>query len=243
MSAGHAASSRGIHQPRAFALGIAFNVGFRRARGRVRIRSRTRWPAVPTQGTICPMCSGWLVGLRGQPRWPGRLVAAIHLRTQEGVDPRRADQRFVPVWSQSARSAPKRSGGCFIRHRLKARIDRGRRLSAIPVNGVTAWLFARGHRRHQRARRVSSHGRPTPRSRPQWCSPASSSFGPARLDRSGHQPRRLAGDPVGEHGAAQGIGRNVARWVCRAGLTWIWLNMSSPRSMGSRRFTTSMCGR
>ena len=104
----------------------------------------TRWRCSPTPGTICPTCSAWSSPGRAR-RWRKRSPSrALHLRAQESLDPRRADQRLVPAGR--GRRDRRRSDPPAVR----ARADRGadddgrRRDRRSSINGVTALLFARG---------------------------------------------------------------------------------------------------
>ena len=192
----------------------------RHPRGRLRAAAPNRWRCSPTPGTICPTCSGWSSPGPAR-RWrASRASRALHLRAQEGVDPRRADQ--CPVPAGRGRGDRRRSDPPAVRARAGRGADGddlGRRASAIVVNGVTAMLFARGReQRHQHPRRLPAHGR---RRRGLGGGGRRRLRHPedrAAVDRPGDEPGGRRGDPVGQLRPAQGIGRHVAGRACRSGI-------------------------
>ena len=88
------------------------------------------------------------------------LFAALHLRPEEGVDPRRARSTPCSCWSPSARSVPRRSAGCSIPSPTEGGVVMIVAAVGIVVNGADrAAVRPRARARHQHPRRLPAHGR------------------------------------------------------------------------------------
>ena len=140
---GHAHSHAPADYLRAFAIGIALNSVV--AVERSTASSPIRWRCSPTPGTIFGRArAGGRLGRRGHGQ--ARAVAALHLRAQEGADPRGAANALLLLVAVGA------IGAEAVRRLLPPVATQGGTVMivaavGIVVNGATALLFARGRER------------------------------------------------------------------------------------------------
>ena len=123
MAAGHShdhSRARSVDYGRAFAIGIALNLGF------VVVEAVYGFLAgsmalIADAGHNLSDVLGLVVAWAGAMMARSSAVAALHLRAQEGVDPRRADQRLAAAGRGRRDRRRSRSAGCSIRRRPTAR--------------------------------------------------------------------------------------------------------------------------
>ena len=129
---------------RAFAIGIALNLGFVLVEPVFGFLANSM-ALVADAGHNLSDVLGLVVAWAGAVMAKTVAFAALHLRSQESLDPRGARSTRCSCWSQSARSAAEAIRRLFHPSAHQGRVTMiGSRRSAILVNGVTALLFARG---------------------------------------------------------------------------------------------------